>query len=664
MKPSALALFVTLVLAAAPAAAQTAPPRSTVALLDAAAILARCDAELAAVRAMIATMERGGNRRTVLAEFNTLALQSGGFAGSVYLLANVSPDKATRDAAQVCVEKFAPLDSEIFQSQSLLQRVRAFKPADAADAAYRTRLLENFEDSGASLPPQRRARAKAIDEELSTLGLAFQKAVNEDNTTVTLALEDAAGMPESWLAAQTRDAQGRLVLRMSYPTVLPFMSGATREEARRQVHLAFARQGGTANLERLDRALALRHELAQLHGKADYASFALQRRMAGTPQAVNDFLRKVQAAVDQGQRQELEDLRAEKAAFAGQAKAEVNVQRWDVAFLQERIRRQRYAVDQEQLRAYFPTEASLQFAMRVAERLYGIEFVPATGVPVWHPDVRVVDVHERADSGPRGRFIGTAYLDLFPREGKYSHAAAFPVAPGSRLAGRRPTSVLVTNFNPKGLDHEELETLLHEFGHVLHGVLSEARYADLSGTSVKRDFVEAPSQMFEEWARRPETLAVLAEVCPLCPRLSPEQLRQLDAARSFGRGIRYFRQWSFAAYDMLLHTGRPRPAMATWEAMERNTPLGYVEGTLFPASFGHLMGGYAAGYYGYMWSEVMALDMLSAFRGRLMDPAVGRRYRDTILAPGGEVPPQQLVQRFLGRKPSPDAFFAELQGRR
>jgi thimet oligopeptidase len=341
----------------------------------------------------------------------------------------------------------------------------------------------------------------------------------------------------------------------------------------------------------------------------------------------------------------------------------VALQRWDVAYLQERIRRARYAIDQEQLRAYFPTEASVRFALRVAERLYGIAFVP-TVVPVWHPQVRHYEVHERGGAGRRGALLGHIYLDLLPREGKYSSAAAFQVVPGSRLAGQKPAAVLVGNFDPVGLNHGELETLLHEFGHVLHGVLSTARYADQSGTSVKNDFVEAPSQMFEEWARRPQTLALLAEVCPDCPRLSPGQLEQLDAARRFGRGVRYSRQWEYASYDMRLHQGPPRPALQTWVTLERSMPLGYVEGTMLPAGFGHLMGNYAAGYYGYLWSEVLALDMLSAFEGRLMDARVGRRYRELILAPGGERPPQELVEHFLGRKPNADAFFAEIAGRR
>lgn len=661
---AAAALAPALALAKSPA-----PARSLIPLLDAATINKRCDAELATARAGIAALEKDRRPARLLPDLNRLQQRTGAFISPVYLLANVAVDKATRDAAQQCIEKLSPLSTELYQSVPLYQRVQALKPADSVDARYREELLESFEDSGASLPADKRARAKAISDELDVLGLAFQKAVNEDPTTVTLTVEQAAGLPEAWLAARKRDAEGRLVLGLNYPTVVPFMSNATSEDARRQLWMAFQNQGGPANLERLDKALKLRAELAQLHGQPDYATLVLKRRMAETPQAVERFLQGVREAVSQGEVRELAELRAEKAALTGQPLDQVQVQRWDTAFLQERLKRSRYAIDQEKLRAYFPTDKAVAFSIKVAERLYGIQFVAAK-VPVWHPDVRYYDVYEaagkagKAGKAERGAFIGGVYLDLSPREGKYNHAAAFPVVPASRLSGQKPASVLVTNFNPQGLDHDELETMLHEFGHVLHGVLSTTRYVDQAGTSVKRDFVEAPSQMFEEWARRPETLAVFAEVCPECPRLSAEQLQQLDRARKFGRAMRYARQWQYATYDMRLHTGAPRQALDTWVALEKSMPLGYVEGTLFPAGFGHLMGGYAAGYYGYLWSEVMALDMLSAFKGQLMDPAVGKRYRELILSRGGEVAPLAMVEAFLGRKPSTEAFFAEITGKR
>ena len=653
-----------------PALAQgPAAARSLIPLLDAAAINKRCDVELAGARAGIAALEKDRRPARLLADLNRLQQRVGAFSNPVYLLANVAVDKATRDAAQQCVEKLSPLTTELYQSVPLFQRVQALKAGDGVDRRYRKELLENFEDSGATLAADKRARAKAISDELDVLGLAFQKTVNEDPTTVTLTVTEAAGLPEAWLAARKRDAAGDLVLGMNYPTVVPFFSNATNEDARRKVWTAFQNQGGTANLERLDKGLKLRFELAQLHGQPDYATLALKRRMAETPRAVDDFLNAVREAVNQGEQRELTELRAEKAALMSKPVGEVQVQRWDTAFLQERLKRSRYAIDQEKLRAYFPTDKAVAFSIKVAERLYGIRFVAAK-VPVWHPDVLYYDVFEAAGKGAKnakdghGEFIGGVYLDLTPRDGKYNHAAAFPVVPASRLSGQKPASVLVTNFNPQGLDHDELETMLHEFGHVLHGVLSTTRYIDQAGTSVKRDFVEAPSQMFEEWARRPETLAVFAEVCPECPRLSADQLQQLDRARKFGRAMRYSRQWQYASYDMRLHTGTPKPALDTWVALEKSMPLGYVEGTTFPAGFGHLMSGYAAGYYGYLWSEVMALDMLSVFQGKLMDPVTGKRYRELILSRGGEVAPLAMVEAFLGRKPNTDAFFAEITGKR
>ncbi|MEO5732267.1 MAG: M3 family metallopeptidase [Rubrivivax sp.] len=656
-------------LAATDAPAQA--PGPPIRLLDAAAIEQRCDGEIAKVRAHVARMAKVTGGKGVLVDFNRLERFNGEFVNPVYLFSAVAVDKATRDAAQRCVEKFTPLSSEVFQNSALYQRVKAFEPADDIDRVYRKDLLDRFDEAGASLPPAKRARAKVIADRIEIVGLAFQKAINEDPTTVVLPPDDAEGLPADWLAARQRDEAGHLVLKMDYPTVVPFLQNATREGARQKVWTAFQNQGGADNLTRLDEVLALRYELAQLHGKPDYASFALRQRMAATPAAVQSFLSRVRDAVLTLEQGDLADLRAEKATLTGQPLADVRVQRWDASYLQERIKRERYSIDQEKLRAYFPTDASVAFAMRVAERLYGIRFDPVK-LPVWHPDVRTFAVHDRPDavSGGQGgtaskggAFLGTVYLDLVPREGKFNHAAAFGIVSGSTLAGRRPASVLVTNFNAKGLDHDELQTLLHEFGHVLHGVLSTTRYADQSGTSVKRDFVEAPSQMFEEWARRPQTLALFAEVCPDCPRLSAEQLKQLEAARTYGRGLRYSRQWEYASYDMRLHTGQPKPALQTWIELEQTMPLGYVDGTILPAGFGHLMG-YAAGYYGYLWSEVMALDMLSAFHGDLMSPETGRRYRRLILSRGGEVPPQQMVERFLGRKSSPDAFFAEITGTR
>jgi thimet oligopeptidase len=639
------------------------PVRPLIPVFDAATTSARCDGELAAVRKQLKAMEARKGAGGIFAELNALTIHFADFAYPVYLLQNVAPDKATRDAAQACLEKLLPFETEVYQSVALYRRVQAVKPRDLTETVYQQDLFEKFEDGGATLPAEKRKRAKEIIDELERMSLAFQKNINDDATTVIITPAEADGMPEAWKAARKRDDSGNFVLGMDYPTYVPFLELATNADARKRVWMAKSREGGEKNLKILEQALQLRYELAQLHGQPDFASYALKRRMAQTPAAVYDFLGKVKAAADPLQAKEFGELRAEKARQDGTPLADTKLNRWDVNFLKERVRKARYSVDQEALRAYFPTEASVQYAMQLADRLYSAEFV-ARDVPRWHSDVRYYDVYDRLPDGKRGAFVGGIYLDLFPRDGKYNHAAAFPVRGVSTLANRTPISVLVANLNAKGLNHEELETLLHEYGHVLHGVLSKTRYVDQSGTSVKRDFVEAPSQMFEEWARRDEPLALFAQICPTCPRLTKEQIAQLEAARKFGRGNFFARQGEYALYDMRLHTGTPGAPMPPWIAIETAGPLGFVDGSLFPAGFGHLLGGYAAGYYGYMWSQVIALDMLSAFDGKLMNPAVGQRYRQTILASGGQRQPHALVEAFLGRKPNSDAFYAEINGTR
>jgi thimet oligopeptidase len=293
----------------------------------------------------------------------------------------------------------------------------------------------------------------------------------------------------------------------------------------------------------------------------------------------------------------------------------------------------------------------------IGERLYGVRF-ERVQVPVWHEDVLYVDVLDASTSA----LLGGIYLDLYPRDGKYKHAAAWPVRSVSRRTGRKPISALVTNFNRQGLTHDELETLLHEFGHVLHGVLSDTYYLAHAGTSVQRDFVEAPSQMYEEWASRMESLALLRNHCADCPAVDESLVERLNAAKKFGAGIDYGRQLLYASYDMALSNEQPGRSLETWSSMEGATPMGYVEGTQFPGTFEHIASGYAAGYYGYMWAKVIALDLVSSFGADLMNTEVGRRFREMILSRGSEEPARDLVERFLGRAVASHAFFEHIRG--
>jgi thimet oligopeptidase len=635
------------------------PSRPLVVLYDAAGVTKACDGALAAARKSVAAMEAKPGAGSIFDEWNRLQMALEGPISDIYLLGEVHPDKAVRDAAEPCLQKYTTFNTELFQSEKLFARVKAAKAANAHQAKLKKDLVEGFEDSGVALPPERRARAKQIFDKLEELRQVFDRNVRDDPTKVTFTAAELEGMPPAWIKAHEakKDASGSYMLDLKYPSYIPFMQNAKSEAARKRYYVAKLNEGGAKNLELLDEIFRLRKELAGLYDLPSYAHYVLRRRMVERPEVVFKFLGEVKAAVTELEKKEIDELRAEKARDTDRPPADTRLERWDVSYYQERVKRSRYSVDQQKLRAYFPTDKSIDYVFAVSQQLYGVKFKEVK-VKAWHPDVRYFDVVDAKS----GTFLSGFYLDLFPREGKYNHAAAFGQRNASRIVGRTPLSVLVTNFDRQGLDHRELETLMHEFGHVLHKVLSKTDYVDHG--SVKRDFVEAPSQMFEEWARREQALALFKRVCPACPQLTSAEIERLESARKYGKGIQYARQWLYASFDMALST-EPQPPLALWKKLESATPLGYVEGTTFPSAFSHIAGsGYAAGYYGYMWSEVIALDMLTPFKKNMLDQKVGLRYRHAILEQGGQQEEMQEVRNFLGREPSSEAFFAEITGRR
>ena len=649
-------LLVAGLLASAYAQAATRP---LIPVHDAAAIGKTCDATLAKAGATVKVMEGKAGGAGIFDEWNRLQIAIEDMVGPVYLLGSVAPDKVVRDAAEPCLKTLTAFNTQLFQNERLYRRLVAAKPSNAQEAKLKKDLMEGFEDTGVSLPPDKRMRMKEIRDRLEQLRQQFDKNVRDDPSTVIFTPAEMAGMPEAYLKAQKTDDKGNYILDLKTPKYVPFLTNATNADARKRYYIVKRNEGSKENLTLLDEAMTLRHEMAGLYGLKSFAEYTLQRRMAGKPANVEKFLAEIKAAISVPEKTEVAELVELKSRETGKPVSETKLERWDTAFYSERLRQARFAIDQEALRKYFPTQSAVDFALKVSSRLYGVSFQQVK-VPVWHEDVLYYDVIDDST----GKFMSGIYLDLYPREGKYGHAAAFRVRGVSTKAARTPISVLVTNFDRTGLTHSELETLMHEFGHVLHGVLSKTAFVTHAGTSVKRDFVEAPSQMFEEWVRRESTLSLMKEVCAQCPQLSADQIKRLDDARKFGRAMRYTGQWSLATFDMALVSGKPQASLETWKEIERNTLLGHVEGTIFPAAFGHLMGGYASGYYGYMWSEVMALDMLSAFGNNLMDARVGKRYRDTILSQGGQVEPQEMVKNFLGREANSKAFFEELVGKR
>jgi thimet oligopeptidase len=650
MRITVSALTLLLATASASAAATTLPGPAFPTFERPAQIAAACERSLKGARQRVAALERMAPGVRWMTAADDLSAHIEDTYYPISFVGNVHPDKALRDAAEACDLRWQDFSSSLGQNEKLYQVARRLKPRDAIDREFIRVTLESFEDAGVSLPKDKRARAKAISDRITELNITFDKNIRDDKTRVAFTEAELAGVPESSWKSAPRDGEGRVQLGIDDPSYVPVLTYADSAVTRERMWRAKQALGGPVNIDLLDQIVKLRLEYAQLFGYPSYADFVLRRRMARDTKTTSAFLDELKGVVEASEKREVAELRDAKAQHLGQPAAQM--QRWDIAYYTERVKRARYSVDQNAFRPYFPPQESLHFVMRIAEKLFGVRYerVPAK---LWHPEAQAYAVHDVRSGKP----IATLLVDLYPRDGKYNHAAVWSYRGVASRTGRTPQAALVVNFDRTGLTLEELETLLHEFGHAVHNNLSTTRYIAHAGTSTLNDFSEAPSQMLEDWVYDPRVLALMREVCASCKPVPDELLAQAVRAREFGRAIRYSRQHLYASYDLALHTADAPNPLATWARMEGATPVGHVPGSLFPASFSHVAGGYAAGYYGYLWSEVVAHDLRTPFAADKMNAAVGRRYRDTILANGGQRPPGELVRDFLGRETNSKAFF-------
>jgi thimet oligopeptidase len=620
-------------------------------------VKAACDKGLAGAKRRLKMLEKHAPDTRWLAAADDLNAFVEDASYPIGVLSNVHPNRALRDAAQACELRWQDFSSSLGLNEKLYRAASRVPPQDAIDVEAKRLTLEAFEDSGVALPAGKRRRAKQLLDSITDLGLQFEKNIRDDKTKVAFTEAELAGVPENVWKNAKRDDAGRILLGLDHPSYLPVMRNAESAAARERIWRAKTNEGGDANLGLLGEIAQLRRAYARLFGYSSYADFTLRRRMAVDTVRTSKFLGEVKAAVIESEKRDLAELREAKANHLNQPLEATRLDRWDVPFYTERVRRERYAVDQEAFRQHFPPQESLLFVMKLAERMFGIRYARVEGARLWHPDVQAYAVSDAATGKPLAGLL----VDLYPREGKYNHAAVWSYRNGAMRNGRVPQAALVVNFNRKGLTIDELETLLHEFGHALHNNLSATRYAQQAGTGVMRDFVEAPSQMLEDWVYDKRVLKVFAEVCPACKPVPEELIDKAKVAKDYAKGSFTARQHLFASFDLALHAADAPEPMALWAKMEGATPLGHVLGTKFPAGFGHVAGGYAAGYYGYLWSLVVAMDLRTAFEADHLDPSVGRRYRNIILANGGQRPPQELVREFLARETNSKAFFDYLR---
>ena len=581
--------------------------------------------------------------------------------------AHVSPDPATRRTALAIEKVMNRRFVELGQNEELYRRVEAAaakgEALDEADRRLLEKTLRDYRDSGLGLPPETRARLKAVQQKLADLATRFEMNINNHRDWLEVDEAGLAGLPEGYKDGLERTPEGKYKVGLDYPSYVPFMRYAQDGELRRALHQKYENRAMPENLPILREGLELRREMATLLGHADYPALALKDRMAKSAARVAAFLERLHDRVRERAKSELGEVLAIKREERPGAMA---VEDHERAYYARVLRERRYAFDAEEVRQYFPVDRVVEGVLKVYQRSLGVTFTEVAGGPVWHPEVRLFEIKDAKS----GEALGHFYLDLFPREGKYTHAAAFPLLMGRATpAGYDKTAAaMVANFpkaaggRPALLTHGDVETFFHEFGHLMHQTLTKARHMSFSGTSVALDFVEAPSQMLENFAWEREVLDEVSGHWRTGEKLPEELFRKMTAARRFNEGVNTLFQIAMAAADMALHALVPAdPSREFNRVVAAITGVAAAAGSNPAASFGHLMGGYGAGYYSYLWSLVFAEDIYSVFKALgPLNPEAGARYRREILETGSERPEEESLRAFLGREPNEDAFLRTL----
>ena len=605
---------------------------------------------------------------------DNLAYQIGLTANKLSVIKETSQDASMRDAATEAVKELEEWSVGLDYREDVYKVLKTYADSHpdlkGEDAKLLSETMRDYRRAGLDLPKAQRDEVERMRKELSGLEIDFESNVTKAQKAVKFTRAELEGVPESALEQMKTGDDEYTVMANITVQYVNVMENAKREETRKRLLVEHDNLAREQNISLLEKVLPLRDDIARKLGYKNWADYKTEVKMVKNANTAIDFLDRLEKGLQPKFDAELAAYRQIKIRETGDANAQIYI--WDWRYFSNQLKKEKYTVDAEQLRVYFPYQRVLEGMFRIYQSIFGLKFERVEPPYKWVNDLQLYAVSDSKTDEPLGLF----YLDMFPREGKYNHFAQFGLIEGKLLENgnyQRPVCALICNFpapskdRPSLLAHSDVETLFHEFGHAMHTILTRAKYSRFSGTSVPRDFVEAPSQMLENWVWDKRVLdSFAADYRDPSKKIPAEILAKLKEARLATEGTRYRRQLSFGLTDLNLHTeihdGNASEALPLSNKTLSEVFLPLVPGTAFVAYFGHLMG-YDAGYYGYAWADAIAADMATVFEhapNGYFDQSVGHRLRTEIYEPGDSRDVNVSIEKFLGRKRSIEPFLKKI----
>jgi thimet oligopeptidase len=575
------------------------------------------------------------------------------------LVQSVHPESAFRDRATEMVRKVSAVQTALSLNREVYQALAGLdvSKADAPTRYYVKRQLLEFRLAGVDKDDATRAQLKKLSDELTNEQSTFERNISDDQKKVEVTdPKELDGLPQDYIDRHKPGADGKTYITTNYPDALPALKFSKSDEFRQRLFLAFQTRAYPKNKEVLEQMMATRYQIASLLGYSSWADYNAADKMIRSGSNIAEFIQKVDAAARPIAQRELTMLLAEKHKTTPDAK---EIGDYENSYLNELVRRSQFNFDSQLVRPYLPFNEVRQGILDTAATLFHVTFSREENVPAWDPAVETWDVMDA------GKMVGRFYLDMHPRPGKFTHAEMSPVVDGVR-GKQLPEAILICNFpkptadDPGLMEYGDVVTFFHEFGHLMHWILGgQQQWAGISGITMEGDFVEAPSQMLEEWMHSPQVLASFAKHYKTGEPIPAELVARMNRASAFGRGLSTSQQDEYTAISYDLYKAKPEgidPDEVAVSDERRYTPFTPLPGTHMYAAFGHLAG-YSSAYYTYLWDKVIAEDFFGQFdHANLLAGATPMRYRHTVLEPGGSVSASDLVKTFLGREQNMDAF--------